>query len=234
MSTPSTPIADSQRLLNEEKRAEQWALTVLRGTTFTDCLKFNGLAPRLEVSTPGEKTITIRGSDIYDSRTWSKFLASINQKECIYHLTDAGEHVAEQYRAWLLNEHTARYRALSTEADLAWFERVVTLAVTRHIMEQKYEAYTTKGLETFADPRVGIEMGNLLLLNHVVKETARLVHHIVKEPAQARQLIEQFYEEHYRQMQARSLVMREPSSAPPPEITPPFALLTQKEEEPHA
>src|SRR6266436_6569868 len=218
MSTSSTPIADSQRLLNEEKRAEQWALTVLRGTTFSDCLKLNGLAPTLEVLMPGEKTITIRGSDIYDSRTWSKFLANINQKECIYQLTDAGEHVAEQYQVWLLNEHTVRYRALSTEADLAWFERVVTLAVTRHIMEQKYEAYTTKGLETFADPRVAIEMGNLLILNHVLKE-----------PAQARQLIEQFYEEHYRQMQARSLVMREPSPVLPPETTPPFALLTQKE-----
>src|SRR5579859_2252183 len=216
MSTPSTPIADSQRLLNAEKRAEQWALTVLRGTTFTDCLKINGLAPALEVSLPEEKTITIRGSDIYDSRTWKKFLTSTNQAENVSQLTEIGEQLAEHYKRWLLNEHTARYRALAAEADLAWFERVVTLAVTRHIMEQKYEAYTTQGLEAFADPRVAIEMGNLLMLNHMVKETARLVHHIVKDPTQARQLIEQFYEEHYRQMQARSLLTREQSSALPP------------------
>jgi hypothetical protein len=231
MSTSS--IADSQRLLTLEKQAEQWALTVLRGTTFTDCLKINSLAPTLEVLTPEGKTITIRGSDIYDNRTWKKFLASINRGENIYQLTDVGEHLAEQYKTWLLGEHTARYRALSTEADLAWFERVVTLAVTRHIMEQKYEAYTSRGLETFADPRVAIEMGNLLMLNHVVKETARLVHHIVKDPAQARQLIEQFYEEHYRQMQARSLVMREPLTPLPPGTPSPFTLPAQKEEEQH-
>ena len=76
-------------------------------------------------------------------------------------------------------------------------------------MEQKYAAYTSQGLETFADPRTAIEMGNLLLLNHVAREIARSVHHIIKEPAQAQQLIEQFYEEHFRHMQAQSLLMHE-------------------------
>jgi hypothetical protein len=233
MSTPSTSIADSQRFLNAEKRAEQWALTVLHGTTFTDCLKMNGLAPSLEVSTPEGKTVTIRGSDIYDSRTWKKFLASISQEEGIYQLTGIGENVAGQYKSWLLNEHTARYRVLSANADLAWLERVVTLAVTRHIMEQKYEAYTTQGLETFADPRVAIEMGNLIMLNHLAKEAARLIHHIVKEPGQARQLIEQFYEVHDHQMKARVLAMREQPGVLPPGTTPPLALQAQKEEESH-
>jgi hypothetical protein len=225
MSTPSTSIADSQRLLNAEKRAEQWALTVLRGTTFTDCLKFNDLAPTLEVQTPEGKTVTIRGSDIYDSRTWKKFLANINQDENICQLTEVGERLAAQYKTWLLGGHTARYRALATEADLAWLERVITLAVTRHIMEQKYAAYTSQGLETFANPGTAIEMGNLMLLNQVAREIARSVHHIIKEPTQAQQLIEQFCEEQYRQMQA--LLKREPLL---PGGTPPSALPAQKEE----
>src|SRR6202035_1516655 len=109
--------------------------TVLRGTTFTDCLKINGLAPTCEVITPEGKTITIRGSDIYDSRTWKKFLTNTNQETSLFQLTEVREQLASQYKAWLLTEHTTRYRALSTEADLAWFERVVTLTVTRHIME---------------------------------------------------------------------------------------------------
>jgi hypothetical protein len=220
MSTPSTFMADAQQRLQMEQHAEQWALMVVRGTTFTDCLKLNGLAPSRQVSTSEGKTFTLRGSDIYDSRTWKKFLASTGQQESIYQFTDQGEQVAEHYKIWLLNEHTDRYQALSAEADLAWFEQVVTLAVTRHIMEQKYQAYTTQGLETFADPRVAMEMGNVLMLNHLMKEAARLVHHIVKKPEQARQLIEQFYEEHDRQMQARSLLMREPPQTLPPGATP--------------
>lgn len=226
MSTPSIP--DSQRLLALEKQAEQWALTILRGATFTDCLKINGIAPACEIVTPEGKTVTIRGSDVYDHRTWKKFLASINQDEDIYQLTDVKEHLAQQYKTWLLREHTARYRALATEADLEWLERVITLAVTRHIIEQKYAAYTSQGLETFADPRTAIEMGNLLLLNHVAREIARSVHHIIKEPAQAQQLIEQFYEEHFRHMQAQSLLMHESFVSG---AIAPLELTAQKEEE---
>jgi hypothetical protein len=229
MSTLS--LTDALRLLALEQQAEQWALTVLRGTTFTDCLKMNGLAPTWEVVTLEGKTITIRGSDIYDSRTWKKFLAHANQGELLFQLTEVRERLAEQYKVWLLKEHTARYRVLSAEADLVWFERVVILAVTRHIMEQKYDAYVTKGQETFADPRTAIEMGKLLALNAIAKETARLVHHIVKEPAQAHHLIELFYEENYRQLQARSLPMQEahvPSAAMPP-----LALQAKGEQEEH-
>jgi hypothetical protein len=226
MSTPSIP--DSQRLLALEKHAEQRALTILRGATFTDCLKINGIAPTCEIATPEGKTVTIRGSDVYDHRTWKKFLASINQDENICQLTDVRENLAEQYKTWLLREHTARYRALATEADLGWLERVITLAVTRHIMEQKYVAYTSQGLETFADPRTAIEMGNLLLLNHVAREIARSIHHIIKEPAQAQQLIEQFYEEHFRYMQAQSLLMHESFVSG---AIAPLALMAQKEEE---
>ena len=174
--------------------------------------------------------ITFRGSDVYDNRTWKKFLASINQDESICQLTEVKDHLAEQYKTWLLHAHTARYQAIVTEADLGWLERVITVAVTRHIMEEKYAAYTSRGLETFADPRTAIEMGNLLMLNHVSREIARSVHHIIKDPAQAQQLIAQFYEENFRQMQAQALLMHE---VLPPEAMVPLALPAQKEEEQH-
>lgn len=197
---------DDQHLLIEEMQAEQHALPVLRGVTFTDCLKFHGLAPATEVLTSKGTTISIRGADIYDSRTWKKFLATRSQEEVLYQLTEVGERLSKQYKNWLLNEHTTRYRELSTEADLAWFERVVMLAVTRRIMEQKYESYIMQGKKTFADPRVASETGNMLLLNQIAKESARMVHHIMKEPAQARSIIQQLYEEHYRQMHNRGLL----------------------------
>ena len=202
-------IAASQQFLAAEKRSEQWALTVLHSATFTDCLKVNGIAPILEVLTPEGKTVTIRGSDIYDRKTWKKFLVSTEQSEDIYQLTEVGEHLATQYKAWLLKSYTPRYQVISTEDDLAWLERVVTLAVMRHIMEQKYAAYTTQGLETFADPHTAIEMGNLLLLNSMMKETARLIHHIVKEPDQAQHLLQQFSGELYQRLQGALLPTRE-------------------------
>jgi len=232
MSTSS--IADAQRLLPLEKHAERWALSVMRGTAFTDSLKIIGLVPALEILTVEGKTSTMRGSDNYDSRTRKKVLASINQQEHRYQQTERGEHLAGQDKTRLLHEHTTRYRALSAEADLAWFERFIILAMTPHSMEQKYVASITQGLEIFVDPRVAREMGNRLMLNQVVKESARLVHHIVRGPTRARQLIAQCYEEHDRQMQARSLVTREALPALPPGATSPCELLAQKEEERHA
>lgn len=56
---PTISLSDALRLLAQEQQAEQWALTVLRGATFTDCLKLNGFAPTCEVITPEGKTITI-------------------------------------------------------------------------------------------------------------------------------------------------------------------------------
>ncbi len=234
MLTPFSSYSnDAQHLLIQEMQAEQQALSVLRGTTFTECLKLNSLTPALEVLTSKGTTISIRGADIYDSHTWKKFLVISNQEEVLYQLTEVGERLTKQYKSWLLNEHTARYRELSTEADLAWFERVVMLAVTRHIMEYKYEVYVTQGKKTFADPRIALEMGNLLLLNRIAKESARMVHHIVKEPAQARSIIQQFYEENYRQMHNRALISGEQLPSLPAETLPASALQLNEGEEAH-
>lgn len=223
-------INDTQQFIALDQIAERRAITVLRGVTFIDCLKMCGLAPMLTVQTPEGKTITIRGSDVYDSRTWAKFLSNTHQAEDLYQLTEVGANLAKQYKQWLLTEYTQRYRALSTTNELTWLEQVITLAVSRHIMEQKYHVYMTKGKETFADPRTAIEIGNILTLNRMTKEASRLIHHIIKEPTQAKHLIEQFYEEHFHQMEARSLLMnaRLPPSAQ--EMTVSFLLPTLKEE----
>lgn len=229
---PILTLADALQLLDQEQLAEQRALTVLCGTSFADCLRFNGLAPAIEISTPKGKTMTIHGSDIYNHRTWKKFLASIHQEEPIYQLTEVREELAGQYKTWLLQEHTARYHALSTEADLAWLERVIMLAVTRHIMEDKYAFYTTKGLKTFIDLQAPNEMSKLLALNQIARDIPRSVHHVVKEPARAREIIALFYEEHYRQFQIHSPIMNEPDPFLPEETPPPFTLLPEKKEEP--
>ena len=199
-------LLDAQQLLRAEQQAEQQALTALRGTSFHNCLTLHGIAPEREAHTLEGRMVTLRGSDIYDQRTWKKFLTSTRQAEVVLQLTSVREVVIRAYTTWLLHGHTERYRALASKADVVWLERVVTLAVTRRIMEQKYEAYTMQGLPAFADPQIAHAVGQVLLLNCLGKEAARLIHHIVKEPEQARLLIAQFYEENERQMQARALL----------------------------
>lgn len=189
-----------------ERQAEYRALRVLRGATFTDCLRLNEIAPTIKVVTARGKTLTVHGSDIYDRQTWHKFLVATDQEGEHCRLSEHGELLAKSYQTWLLTQHTERYQAIVSKEDLAWLGRVVLLAVTRHIMEQKYDAYTTQGLQTFADLRVAIEMGNILLLNTVMKDTARLVHHIVKKPDQMQQITKLFFDELFGQMQQRSLL----------------------------
>ena len=189
---------------DDEKQAEYRALSVLRGATFTDCLRLNEIAPTIQVVTAHGKMFTVRGSDIYDHHTWHTFLVATCQEGEHYHLSEHGELLAQSYQTWLLTQHTERYRAIVSKEDLAWLERVVLLVVTRRIMEQKYAAYTTRGLQTFADLRVAIEMGNILLLNTMMKDTARLIHHIVKKPDQMQQIIKLFFDELFGQMQQRT------------------------------
>jgi hypothetical protein len=226
-------LLDAQQLLHAEQQAEQQALTALRGASFQDCLVIHGIAPAREASTLKGRAVTLRGSDIYDQRTWKKFLTSINQAEAVLQHTGMREGLIRHYITWLLHEHTERYRALSHEVELAWLEQVVTLAVTRRIMEQKYEAYAMQGLPAFANPQIAHAVGQVLLLNCLGKEAARLIHHIVKEPEQARLLIAQFYEENERQMQARSLLP--PGSLPALQAgdDSPLALPMREEEKHH-
>jgi hypothetical protein len=177
--------------------------------------------------------VILRGSDIYDQRTWKKFLTSINQAETMLQLTGVREEIIRAYITWLLHEHTERYRALASEADLTWLEQVVTLAVTRRIMEQKYEAYAMQGLPAFADPQIASVVGQALLFTRLGNEAAQMIHHIVKKPEQARHLIAQFHEENERQMQACFLLPPESPPALQVDKGSPLALPTREEEEHH-
>src|SRR5579875_773941 len=79
-------LLDAQQLLHAEQQAEQQALMTLRGTSFQNCLTLHGIAPEREAHTLKGRTVTLRGSDIYDQRTWKKFLTSINQAEAVLQL----------------------------------------------------------------------------------------------------------------------------------------------------
>jgi hypothetical protein len=218
--------SDDGHLLLRERQAEHQALHIIGFVSFTDCLRKYGLAPAIDVVAPNGDTFLIRGSDLSDKRTWHKFLAT-NTLEGVYQLTDVGERLAVLYKAWLLKEHTKRFRLISSEVHLGWFERVVCLVVIQHIMRRKYELYTLEGRATFADPSVAIEMSSLLLRNELVKESARLIQHIVSSPDAAQKLIEQLYELHASRVQARPVMHREPLPPLPAGIAPAFGFLLE-------
>ena len=215
------PIPPAGDRLLVERHAEYGALRALRPASFSDCLKQYGLETAIAVTTERGKALTVRGSDLYDKRTWNKFLA--HRAGDAHQLAEA-EMLAVQYKAWLLKEHTERYRSLASEAHLLWFERAISLAVVRHILAKKYELHA-RGLEAFADPWVAAQTGACLLYHDALRATARLIQHIVKEPAQAEHYIEQLAEKLGGAAQEMLQVGRQPLPPLPAGVTLQFALL---------
>src|SRR5450432_3943652 len=93
-----------------EQYAERMALAVMRGANFTQCLKINGLAPSIIVTTPKSQRLTLHGHDLSNERTWKKFLLTQGQSVDLCRLVDVVEQLALQYRTWLLTCYTQRYQ----------------------------------------------------------------------------------------------------------------------------
>ena len=224
-----TPIWTEEQILLEQY-AERAALSVVHGANFTQCLTINGLTPSMTVMTPTSRQFTIHGRDLFDDRTWKKFLSSqdLAGEQC--RLTGVVDPLAKGYRSWLLTSYTPRYQALSTQTELAWFEQVTLLVIVRKIMEDKYATFVREQREAFADPWVAEEMSVLMRLNTMASEIAKSIHHIVKQKNAAQALLEQLYETHAAYLERRSLHARTPLPALPPGATLPLMRLTAGKE----
>jgi hypothetical protein len=73
MSLPSSRHDQSQL----ESYLDRWARSLCLPAPFVHCLLAHGLAPGIEWTTEKGQSVTIRGSDSAESRTWKKFLASL-------------------------------------------------------------------------------------------------------------------------------------------------------------
>ena len=154
-----------------------------------------------------------------------------DQEAC--RMTLQGDKCVALYQDWLLNEHTDRYRSITLDAHRKWLRQVIILVVARHLMEQKYALYIAQGSHTFADVWACSEMCRLQLLNSLISELARLVHHIVDKPEQQQALIDQFHTDLAIRMKGQLFAATDPLPVLPEGVTLPFALLTQKREEAH-
>lgn len=215
-SPPSSGISPQAEARLLEQYAERQALSVLRGANFTQCLTLHRIAPDLEVVDPRGNTRTIHGKDLFDERTWQKFLASLPHPINLLSLTRSAEPLVKLYRTWLLTKYTQRYRWLTTSAQLHWFEQVTALVVVRKLMEAKHHAYTYQQEDAFADPWVALEMGMLIALNTMSSEIAKAIHHIVKQPDEAKDLVEHLFDVQATRLRHRPQQIREALPPLPP------------------
>ena len=152
-----TTIWTEEQILLEQY-AERAALLVVRGANFTQCMTINGLAPSITVMMPTSRQVTIHGRDLFNERTWKKFLSTQDHTLELSRLTGTGDSLVKGYRSWLLTSYTSRYQALSTQSELEWFEQVTVLVIVRKIMEGKYAQFVREQRDAFADPWVAEEM----------------------------------------------------------------------------
>lgn len=213
-----------------EQYAERMALSVMRGANFTQCLKINGLAPSIIVTTPKSQRLTLHGHDLSNERTWKKFLLTQGQSVDLCHLVGVVEQLALRYRAWLLTCYTQRYQAISTQAERDWFEQVTLFVVIRKIMERKYEAFLYEQRESFADPWVAEEMTVLMRIHMMTNEIASTLYRLVKQPGIAQHFIEQLYETHAAHLEKRPQRTRTLLAPLPLETMMPLAFLIRKTE----
>jgi hypothetical protein len=224
----TTIWTEEQSLL--EQHAERAALSIVRGANFTHCLTINGLAPSITVMTPTNHPLTIHGRDLFDERTWQKFLRTQDQLVKPYRLSEHVDPLVKGYRSWLLTSYTSRYQALSTQMELGWFEQVTLLVIVRKIMEDKYARLIRQQRDAFTDPWVAEEMRVLMRLNSMASEIAKSIHHIVKQKEAAQSLLEQLYKTHAAYLEHRSLHTQTPLPALPPGTTMPLLRLAAGKE----
>ena len=210
-----TQEQSEERIL--EQYAERQALSAVRGANFTQCLALHQLPADLELVDPRGRSFLLHGKDLCNERTWNKFLASLAHPVNLLSLTQNAEPLARLYRTWLITKYTQRYRWLSTPAHIHWFEQVTALAVIRKVMEAKHHAWTYEQNEhAFADAWCATEMSNLMVLSAMTAEIARAIHHIVKQPEQAKEMIEQLFDTQATRLRESPSQMRQPLPPLPP------------------
>jgi hypothetical protein len=222
------PILSESDMLRE-RYTERWALKVCRGATFIQCLKKFAIAPTITVSTPKGKSLAINTSDIYAARK-RFFAASLDLEQDVCHMTAVGDKLVDLYQDWLLHEYSDRYHYVIADAHRKWLKQVIILVVARHLMEQKYSLFNAEGRQTFADAWACSVMCRLQLLNSLPSELARLVHHIMKDPEQKQEFIDQFHSDLDIRMSGYLFIASEPLPPLLEGVILPFALLSQGEE----
>src|SRR2546430_2157753 len=183
---PFDPVDLSPGALDllREHYAERLAFARISvGVSFLDCLTAHGLARSIEVTTEQGKTCSVRGSDVYDRRTWNAFLHATELLPTS--LIQDADRLVQAYEHWLRSAYTPRYRAITSPDQRAWLRQVVILAVLTQVLEQRCQQISNAPGTGCADPWVQVQMTVFLQRKAAIHEVARLIGHLVAEREQA-------------------------------------------------
>jgi hypothetical protein len=184
--------------IKQEVKAERKAAIEVGSTSFEDILRFNKLPVEFDSKNKKGEIIKVRGQDIKKDDLWQKFLSSKGHIDAdLISLVDNVDLLTETYDTFLDTKHTDRYHNLDGEGK-KWRRKVVRLAVTYHIMENKLDGYL-QGQDTFADDRVAYYYTLVRQIRTAMAGAARAIQHIVKDKEERQQYLNDFFSAHYEQ-----------------------------------
>lgn len=195
-----------------EIRAERRACKETDETSYVEILRASGqpafwLSWEMEKGT--RKEVQVRAQDIFNSKTWQKFLNWLGKQNAdLTSLTDDEKELTEKYDQFLEERHTERYRNLNAEGKI-WRYMVVGKAVKWHILDNKLTALDNGDEDAFEDPRVGYYLKLTRAIKTLGEECARMTHHIKKDPELSKSELANFFNMFYEQFQSIPFEQRE-------------------------
>ena len=195
-----------------EIRAERRACKETDETSYVEILRASGQPaewPSYETKKGSRIDVTVRSQDIFNSKTWQKFLSWLGKQNAdLTSLTDDANELTEAYDRFLEERHTERYRNLDAEGKI-WRHMVVNKAVKWHILNNKLTSWENGDEDAFEDPRVGYYLKLTRAIKTLGEECARMTHHIIKNPEISNSELAKFFNTFYQQFQSIPFEQRE-------------------------
>lgn len=215
-------MTSARERMNEimiERHAERMSVYIVRGVNFTHIQKLNDADVACEALDENGEKFSIYGKDIYNKKTWEKFLLSQGYSFELGWLTGNAGMLAHDYAQWLFSGgYTKRYQYLKGRAARRWLRKVARLAILLRIMDYKRETHN------FVDAWAECQMDNILMAKEFVKETNKGIGHALKHEESIGEIIESIHLKYLGLLEGRSFVPFEPLPELPEGTPDPLAL----------
>ncbi len=170
-----------------ERHAERAAVRAVRGISFTHCLKLNNIDPAYTATDETGEKIVIQGRDVYNKKTWEKYLAQRTTPLEMGWLTGNAGITAIDYARWLRTGYTKRYQSIRSFTGREWLKKSARVTVLLRMAEHKRETHN------FIDDVAERDMDNVHMAKEFSRETNEAINHAMKHNEDAEGLMEKIY-----------------------------------------